>query len=100
MPQDPRPLTDADRLAALASFPVDRAAQYAPAPVPPDTALYVEGWKAGLALGYAEGRASGYMDAKLRSRFALEAAADAALLSRAQRDELTRAQDAAVGTVR
>lgn len=64
---------------------------------------YGEGYKAGhtagYGVGYSDGKGTGYIDAKIRSRLALEAACAHLNLPRNQVDVLMRAQNNAVGKV-
>lgn len=60
---------------------------------------YKAGFPAGYGVGYSEGTSSGYIDAKIRSRLALETACELLNLPRNQVDILMRAQNNAVGKV-
>lgn len=60
---------------------------------------YRAGHTAGYGIGYTDGKSSGYVDAKLRSRLALEAVCNHFNLPRNQVDILMRAQNNTVGKV-
>jgi hypothetical protein len=67
-------------------------------PQGPDT-QYVEGYRAGWLTGFADGKGAGYTDAKVRARFAIEAACDHLELSRNDRALIMRASDNILGEV-
>lgn len=56
---------------------------------------FLEGWKA----GYEDGKSVGYVDAKVRSRLALEAVCEQIGAPRELRQKLMRAADNVVGKV-